>query len=87
MPVNGYTQTTTSLVPRPSIPPVCDCLQYAKTEGEGARPGESSHVIHGMNVICRHASSQQLTVKVMYGTNLAFCASYEDVTSANKELH
>jgi len=27
----------TSLVPRPSTPPVFDRFQYAKTEGEGAR--------------------------------------------------
>jgi len=27
--------TNTSLVPRPSTPPVFDRLQYAKTEGEG----------------------------------------------------
>ena len=25
----------TSLIPRPSLPPVFDRLQYAKTEGEG----------------------------------------------------
>jgi len=24
-----------SLIPRPSMPPVFDCLQYAKIEGEG----------------------------------------------------
>ena len=42
-----------SLVPRPSTPPAFDCFQYAK------RPGESSHVIRGTTVICRHASDQQ----------------------------
>ena len=30
-----HTQTSTTLDSRPSLPPVFDRLQYAKTEGEG----------------------------------------------------
>ena len=29
------TEVELSLIPRPSLAPVFDCLQYAKTEGEG----------------------------------------------------
>ena len=45
-----------SLVPKPSLVPVFDCLQYIKTEPEGL--GESYqcyHVIHGMGVTFRHS--------------------------------
>ena len=45
-----------SLVPRPSTPPVVD---RSSMKNGGRRPGESSHVIHGMTVIYRHASYQQ----------------------------
>ena len=37
--------TWTSLVPRPSTPPVFDRLQYAKNGGR--RPGKFHHVIRG----------------------------------------
>jgi len=33
--IQGHFEAMTSLVPRPSTPPVFDRLQYAKTEGEG----------------------------------------------------
>jgi len=42
---NVYLVVLNSLVPRPSTPPVFDCLQYAKYRGR--RPGEFHHMIHG----------------------------------------
>ena len=34
-----------SLIPRPSIPPILDCLQYAEVEGEGLRLSISADVM------------------------------------------
>ena len=41
-----------------------------------------NHVICGMTIIVTSPLSSQ----VMYKIDLAFCASYEDGTSANREL-
>ena len=69
-----------SLVPRPSPAPVLDCLQYAKTEPEGL-----------VNLTTRSAArASHFVTLYMYGratekTDLAFCISYEDETSADEE--
>ena len=39
-----------SVVPRPSLAPFFDRLQYAKTEGQGL--GESCHTICGAHLLC-----------------------------------
>ena len=71
-----------SLVPRPSPPPVFDRLQYAKTEGEGLvnlsmwSAAQASHVV---TLIC--------IARIMEKTDLAFCTSYEDETSADGEQY
>ena len=67
-----------SLVPRPSMPPAFDRFQYAKMEGTawGIFSRDTRHN--------RHTSLRLIsTVKDMYETDLAFCASYKDGTSAN----
>jgi len=46
-----------SLVPRPSIPPVFDCLQYAKTEREGLgnlTPSEAQLTSRNLDAIAIH---------------------------------
>ena len=48
----------------------------------GRRPGESYHIICGMTVICHHI--YPLNSQVIYKTNLTFCASYKDGTSASR---
>ena len=50
----------------------------------GRRPGESYHVIHGTDVTCRHA---YMYSHAREKTDLAFCTSYEDETSADGEQH
>ena len=71
-----------SLVPRPSTPPVFDRLQYAKTEGEGLGNFITWSKARPSNVVMPPLNSQ-----VIYETDLAFCASYKDGTSASRELH
>ena len=56
--------------------------QLQKTEGGGRRPGESYHVIRGTGVTCRHA---YIYSHAREKTDLGFCASYEDETSADGE--
>ena len=71
-----------SLVPRPSTPPVFDRLQYTKMEGEGLGNFITWSVARLSYVVTPPFNSQ-----VMHETNLTFCASYEDGTSTSRELH
>ena len=63
----------TSLLPRPSTPPVFDHLQYAKTaeKAPGILAHDRRHDHH-------MSSCLTSTVKVIYETDLAFCVSYKD---------
>ena len=55
-----------------------------KAEGGGRRPGESYNVIRGTGVTCHHAYEYS---HAREKTNLGFCTSYEDETSADGEQH
>jgi len=57
-------------------------LQYAKTEGEGLGNFITWSAALPSNVVTPPLNSQ-----VMYETDLAFCASYKNGTSASRELH
>jgi len=70
----------TSLVPKASTPPVFDCLQYAKMEGEGLGNFIMWSAARPSNVVMSPLNSQ-----VICETDLAFCASYKDGTSASTE--
>ena len=76
------TVITCNLFPRPSTPPVFDRLQYAKTEGEGLGNFITWSAARPSNIVTPPLNSQ-----VIYKTDLAFCASYKDGTSASRELH
>ena len=65
----------------PSTHSVFDHFQYAKTEGEGLGNFITWSTARPSNVITRPLNSQ-----VIY-SDLAFCASYKDGTSASRELH
>ena len=64
-----------------STHPVFDHFQYAKTEGEGLGNFITWSTARPSNVITRPLNSQ------MIYSDLAFCASYKDGTSASRELH
>ena len=64
------------------VPPVFDRLQYAKTEGEGL-----GNFITWSAAQLSKVVTPPLNIQVIYETDLAFCASYKDATSASRELH
>ena len=71
-----------SLVPRPSPVPVFDRLQYAKKEGECLviLPRDPRHRHHKSSRAYMHSHAREKT-------DLEFCTSYEDETSADGEIY
>lgn len=71
----------TSLIPRPSIPPVLIAYCIKKWREKAWRM-LSHNPCHDLR---RHHTSFQRR-QVMYESDLAFCASYEDGTNTSREL-
>ena len=75
-----------SLIPRPSTPPVFDCLQNTKTEGEGLGI-LSCDLQHGHHMSSQLFSTAKLHVCTGPIWHSEYYASDEDGKSTSRELH